>query len=295
MPNHRSSHSTPTPRGGGLACLLGVLAASVTGAVIGVEVPWVLLAAAMSAVARGLCRRPVQAFPARATRRSGRRGRRHGLVAGRWVACCSLARCWPRSWSTSSTSWTASTASPASASPSGERRPGLVGLVSGTAEPVWVLGRRGSSARPLAFFRGTPHRPGSSSATWAAISSAGSSPLACWQGLAADASPIVLAAPLALYLVDTGTVLVRRAYRRESLVTAHREHAYQRLTSELGRPHILVAMVVAGLAAALTAAWAVAPWWAALIATVAVCGGYAASPRLSTAVRRQPSLLGGGR
>jgi UDP-GlcNAc:undecaprenyl-phosphate GlcNAc-1-phosphate transferase len=51
-------------------------------------------------------------------------------------------------------------------------------------------------------------------------------------GVRADA----ILAPLAIYLVDSGTVLVRRAAKRKSLGTPHREHTYQKL-SELGASH----------------------------------------------------------
>ena len=37
----------------------------------------------------------------------------------------------------------------------------------------------------------------------------------------------VVLAPFVIYLADTSTTLVRRALRRESVTTAHREHVYQ--------------------------------------------------------------------
>jgi UDP-N-acetylmuramyl pentapeptide phosphotransferase/UDP-N-acetylglucosamine-1-phosphate transferase len=51
-------------------------------------------------------------------------------------------------------------------------------------------------------------------------------------GIPADA----LLAPLAIYLVDAATVILRRAARREPLAAAHREHVYQRLV-QLGASH----------------------------------------------------------
>jgi len=50
--------------------------------------------------------------------------------------------------------------------------------------------------------------------------------------LRADASLIAVIGPLALYLIDTSTTLVRRAIRGESLWRAHREHTYQVLASD---------------------------------------------------------------
>jgi UDP-N-acetylmuramyl pentapeptide phosphotransferase/UDP-N-acetylglucosamine-1-phosphate transferase len=50
--------------------------------------------------------------------------------------------------------------------------------------------------------------------------------VAAWRlGIPADA----VLAPLAIYLADTATVILRRAARRQPLTAAHREHAFQRL------------------------------------------------------------------
>ncbi|MBM7231133.1 hypothetical protein JTP68_11545 [Dietzia cinnamea] len=44
-------------------------------------------------------------------------------------------------------------------------------------------------------------------------------------------------APLALYLADTGSAIVRRGLRGEPLAEAHSEHVYQKLVREIGLPH----------------------------------------------------------
>ena len=62
----------------------------------------------------------------------------------------------------------------------------------------------------------------------------------------AGAPPLVVAAPFALYVLDTSTVLVRRASRGERLTEAHREHLYQRLV-QAGLSHQVVAVVYAAL------------------------------------------------
>jgi UDP-N-acetylmuramyl pentapeptide phosphotransferase/UDP-N-acetylglucosamine-1-phosphate transferase len=87
-----------------------------------------------------------------------------------------------------------------------------------------------------------------------------------------------MAAPLAVYAVDTAAALVRRAARGERLTDAHREHVYQQLTSSRGLPHVLVASYAAGLAAVVAITWASASVWAAAAATVLVCAVYLASP-----------------
>jgi UDP-GlcNAc:undecaprenyl-phosphate GlcNAc-1-phosphate transferase len=58
-------------------------------------------------------------------------------------------------------------------------------------------------------------------------------------GIRADA----VLAPLAMYLVDSGSVIILRLVRRQHLATPHRQHAYQRLV-RLGASHVQVATVV---------------------------------------------------
>lgn len=55
----------------------------------------------------------------------------------------------------------------------------------------------------------------------------------------ADAPVAVVVAPFLLYLLDTSSVLVRRARRGERLTEAHREHAYQLLVQR-GWSHVSV-------------------------------------------------------
>ena len=90
--------------------------------------------------------------------------------------------------------------------------------------------------------------------------------------------------PLAIYLADTVTVLVRRAIRGEPVLKAHRTHAYQRLTN-VGCSHGLVALIVGLLTAAtsvvgllhLVLGW---PWQATAVVQLAVCAAYVTAPRL---------------
>lgn len=62
----------------------------------------------------------------------------------------------------------------------------------------------------------------------------------------AGVSPVVVAGPFLLYFLDTSTVIVRRARRGERLTEAHREHAYQRLT-QAGWSHLAVASLCAAV------------------------------------------------
>jgi UDP-N-acetylmuramyl pentapeptide phosphotransferase/UDP-N-acetylglucosamine-1-phosphate transferase len=79
-------------------------------------------------------------------------------------------------------------------------------------------------------------------------------------GWADGASVAVLAAPLSLYAADTGSALLRRAMRGERLTDAHREHVYQRLTSDVGIPHFVVSAYAAGSATLTTLIWWEMPW-----------------------------------
>lgn len=101
-------------------------------------------------------------------------------------------------------------------------------------------------------------------------------------GLAAGASLVVLAAPLALYLADTGTVLLRRARRGERLMTAHRGHTYQRLAEARGLTHPRVALLVATSAAVISLAWTSMNIVAACSLTAAILALYLATPSIMT-------------
>jgi len=65
------------------------------------------------------------------------------------------------------------------------------------------------------------------------------------QGIA----PWIMAAPLLPFLLDTGITLIRRIARRERVFEAHRTHFYQQLT-DLGWSHLGVAVLWGALAAA---------------------------------------------
>lgn len=64
-------------------------------------------------------------------------------------------------------------------------------------------------------------------------------------GLRAGLPPEAVVAPLALFIADTATTLLRRLRRREVWYHAHREHAYQQLV-DAGWSHTQTALVVAG-------------------------------------------------
>lgn len=112
--------------------------------------------------------------------------------------------------------------------------------------------------------------------------------------LAAGAGePLLLCvAPLFVYGVDTGSTLVRRAARGEALLTAHRDHVYQRLV-RAGATHVAAAGVTGTASAAVGASAVLVAWadWpqAWLVVAMAVVGGlYLVAPQaVLRALRRR--------
>ncbi|MGQ0680171.1 MAG: MraY family glycosyltransferase [Actinomycetota bacterium] len=66
-------------------------------------------------------------------------------------------------------------------------------------------------------------------------------------GIRLGAPPEAALAPLAIYLADTGTTLVRRARRGANLMSAHREHVYQRLADAGWAPARVAAFTFASM------------------------------------------------
>lgn len=108
------------------------------------------------------------------------------------------------------------------------------------------------------------------------------------------ASPVVLLAPLSIYLADTGATLIRRAVKGSSLLTAHREHVYQRLVGEAGLSHLVVAGGTATLSIVITTSWLSGRTFVGMMVTVIVIAAYLASPAwIERAKKMTPHVLGG--
>ncbi|TPG16057.1 glycosyl transferase [Pedococcus bigeumensis] len=277
VPNHRSSHSVPVPRGGGLACLAGVLVAWVVGAVGDVDVPWTSVAACVALALLGFAddRLTLPAAPRLAGQCVA------GSVIGAGVAG------WPGlllglvvtaavvnvvNFMDGINGITALTMAVW----------GVVAFLAGRHEglpALWVLGGVTAGAAlgflpwnaPVArLFLGDV-----GSYLFGGLVAAGV--LTAW---AHDARlALLVCAPLVLYGLDTAWALVRRARRGEKLTDAHREHVYQQLTSVGGLPHLAVAAFTAALSAGVALAWWRLPVGLALAATVLVCAVYLTSPR----------------
>jgi len=95
--------------------------------------------------------------------------------------------------------------------------------------------------------------------------------------------PHLVAAPLLVYLWDTGTTIIRRVLAGESPHVAHNSHVYQRLVSQ-GMSHIGSALTVSGVTAACIALAVVAEellgWALAGTLVLLLLGGYTALPRV---------------
>lgn len=290
VPNHRSSHTEPTPRGGGWACILGVVVAAGVAALRDVTVPWWVLAAALVLGMVGFLddRRSLPAW----------------VRLGAQVSTGALVG--------------ASVAGPLGALVGAVLYPTAVNVVNFmdgingiTAMTIGVWGvtaflvGQNENLSGLSLVGGLTAGVALGFLPWNApiarlfLGDVGSyllgglvagGILLGWQG---DAPVLVLVAPLAVYLVDTATTLVSRARRREALLEAHRSHVYQRLTSGARPiPHALIATYAALMAAAITLACAFLPAGVAISVSVVVLGLYLASPMLRNVGREQSASEG---
>jgi len=137
---------------------------------------------------------------------------------------------------------------------------------SDTSAALLCLGIAGASAGFLLFnSRGKVFMGDVGSATLGFIFAALALRLA-----AEGASFVAACLPLLPFLLDTGMTLLRRVRRRERLFDAHRTHAYQRLT-DLGLPHMAVSLIY-GLFAATGAILTI--FWAALLPVAAALAAF---------------------
>lgn len=94
--------------------------------------------------------------------------------------------------------------------------------------------------------------------------------------LATTHSVILAVAPAAVFLTDTTLTLVGRAARRQPVMSAHREHVYQLLTATPGSPWPAVVTTTAALTCVLAAA--TLPWALCLVAWALVLAVYVSLP-----------------
>lgn len=286
IPNHRSSHIIPTPRAGGIACLGGLAAAVAVAVLADHRVAWPVL---IGAVVLSLVGLADDRNDLPAVWRLGCQAVTGALVGlalgGPWAAVAGMLLFLPLVNATNFMD-------------------GINGIssltmvvwgisaivVGGNVEAEWLQVIGGVTAG-LALGFLPFNAPGArlflgdvGSYLFGALVAGGT--LLAWS---LDLPVAPLAAPLAIYAVDTGAALLRRAARGESLTQAHREHVYQTLTGPLGFPHLGVAAYAAALAGAATVACHVLPWWGAGAATAALSTVYLASPGLVVRLERTGS------
>ena len=275
IPNHRSSHVTPVPRGGGVACLAGVLAGLALASARHQDVPWLAVSGAVCLAIVGFAddRSALAAAP-----RLGAQiavGALVGVsVGGGWWILAGMI-CIPVAvnmvnfmdgingiTSLNIAAW------------------GFVAMAVGYTQhelPLMVIGAV-TAGSTTAFL------PWNAPVARLFLGDVGSYVLGALVGIGlligASRTPsvVVLLAPLSIYLADTGTVLLRRALRGEHLMTAHRQHVYQRLVSEAGMSHNFVAAVTVVLALVITLAWVPGSPFLGVPVTLVVLAIYLASP-----------------
>ncbi len=275
IPNHRSSHIIPVPRGGGIACLAGVLAGLALASTQHQDVPWLAVSGAVLLAIVGFAddRGTLAAAP-----RLGAQVAVGALVGvalgGDWWILAGVI-CIPvvvnvvnfmdginGITSLNIAAW------------------GFVAMAVGYTQhelPLMVIGAV-TAGSTTAFL------PWNAPVARLFLGDVGSYVLGALVGIGlligASRTPsvVVLLAPLSIYLADTGTVLLRRALRGEHLMTAHRQHVYQRLVSEAGMSHTFVAAVTVVLALVITLAWVPGSPFLGVPVTLVVLAIYLASP-----------------
>lgn len=228
VPNSRSSHALPTPRGGGLACAAGVAAGVASARLVGIPVPTPVLTGVAALTVVGhlddrsglppLLRLGAQVFT----------GALCGGFLGRSVSAAALGMA----------------VVPAAVN-SFNFMDGIDGISAGqvivwttSAVPVLLThGYRGEAALASgAFAASLAFLPWNVPSARVFLGDVGSY---CFGSIIALAwlSPAIhdwkiglqLAAPMLVYFADTGSTLVRRLSNGDRITEAHRDHTYQRL------------------------------------------------------------------
>lgn len=246
-PNSRSSHHAAIPRGGGVACILGMSTGSAVAAVTGHNVPWTVLAAAIALALIGFIddRSQLTVLP-RLVAQILVGALLGGLLGGAlWIPIGAIAFTLfvnVVNFMDGINGITALTlglwGATAAVGGSGYGSPALVAL--GVVTAGTAIGFLPWNAPRAKIFLGDV-----GSYFFGALVAGG-----ILLGASDGVPAILIGAPLAVFLVDVTVVLVRRTLRRATLAQAHREHVYQRLVDRLKLPHILVsvwAAFVAGL------------------------------------------------
>lgn len=253
LPNHRSSHTTPTPRGGGFACLVGLTVAALVAATLGLDVPWSVVGAAIALSIVGLADDRLQ-LPAvhRLLIQTAVGGLLGALIDPSLFGVALGVVIVPLLVNTVNFM---------------DGINGITALTLGVWGVITAIGGHVYGVPALTFLGATTAGSSLGFLPWNAprakmfLGDIGSYLLGALAagGILTAAhvrSPAILVmAPLGIYVLDVGITLVRRAFLRQPLTQAHREHIYQRLVTELHVPHIVAACWVAMLSLAMALAF----------------------------------------
>ena len=289
VPNNRSSHALPTPRGGGLALLVGVTAAAVAAVSVGPQwsaSAWIAVAGCATVALVGLTDDALGLAAQPRLLAQAAIGAAVGAALGGWIGAALGAVVIPTAVNMVNF------------------MDGINGLCAGHAV-VWGGGAMAASAYAggdvltvlgaLSLGCGLGFLPWNVPRARLFLGDVGSyfigglagigvllAILAVLpQGEANRAWPLLglVCGPYLLFAVDTASALLQRARAHEPLLEAHRSHIYQRLVNEVGVAHWLVSMAIAALSLAITVAYnigSVAGTFSAAVASVL----YLVSPRL---------------
>lgn len=249
VPNHRSSHTEPVPRAGGVAVVVGVLAACVVGALQRGLDAWPVVVGLLIMAAVGLAddlRSLTVALRLSVTLIVA------GIVAG-WIVSPENAQGWIAA--------VVATLFITGYTNVFNFMDGINGIssLSAACTGVWLAlifkdlsANAGMTLSVGIAFASLGFLPWNAPTARVFLGDCGSYAL----GFALAAlgvvawilgAPILLViAPMWIYLVDTGSTFIRRLLRRERVFAAHREHVYQRLVDS-HFSHLTVAGIVAGL------------------------------------------------
>jgi len=279
VPNHRSSHVVPVPRGGGIACLAGVLAGLALASTLDRDVPWLAVSGAVFLALVGFADDQGTLPTAPRLGAQVAVGALVGVsVGGSWWILAGMI-CIPIAVNVVNfmdgingitglniTAW------------------GFVAMAVGYAQhetSLLVIGAV-TAGSTTAFL------PWNAPVARLFLGDVGSYLLGALVGIGiiigAHQTPsvVVLLAPFSIYLADTGTTLVRRTLRGEHVLNAHRQHVYQRLVNEAGMSHSAVAAFAVLLALLITVAWVQSPQLLGVPITLLLLAIYLESPHALT-------------
>lgn len=285
VPNHRSSHKAPTPRGGGLGVMAGVCVSMVTLGLLDVATAWPVLLPAIGLAAVGFwddlrslpgaVRLALQVVAAAwligAVAYEAPQARALIMLAIVATGCVGYVNAFNFMDGINGISAANAVVSGAWFAFLGHQAANDALLGLGLALTGAALGFVPWNAPRARIFLGDVGSYG------LGMLIAGAAALA-W---ASGESAYLCLAPSVVYLADTAWVLVKRAYGGRPLMQPHREHVYQRLV-DTGWTHVQVALLTAGLAALVCLLMFIAADSAivGVVGAVSVLAAYLALPRM---------------